>query len=141
MTYMQSLSKSATVEATAAVASYVMRPTARINVTLLGTRLPLWAATGLAVGAGSYTSAIVHDLIFPELHLDERWRYAGASVVALATTTAGNYGALYAMNSAAPEKIELMAVVGFAIGAEIAGTYIYNSFVKSIAMNEYKIVY
>ena len=134
---MQSLSKSATVGATAAVASYAMRTTARINVTLLGTSLPLWAATGLAVGAGSYTSAIVHDLIFPALHLDERWRDAGASGVALATTTAGNYGALYAMNSAAPGQIGIMQVAGFAIGAEIAGTYIYNSFVKPMSLQEY----
>ena len=55
MTHMESLSKSATAGATAAAASYVMRPTARIDVTVLGTSLPLWAATGIAVGAGSYT--------------------------------------------------------------------------------------
>ena len=72
MTYMESLSKSATVGATAAVASYAMRPTSRINVTLLGTPLPFWAATGIAVGAGSYISAISYDLIFPALHIDER---------------------------------------------------------------------
>ena len=134
---MESLSKSATVGATAAAASYVIRPNARINVTLLGTSLPLWAATGLAVGVGSYSSTIVHDVIFPALHIDERWRDAGASGVALATTTAGNYAALYAMNSGAPSQIGLMQVAGFAIGAEIAGTYIYNSFVKPMAMQEY----
>ena len=137
MTYMESLSKSATVGATATVASYVMRPIARINVTILQASLPLWAATGLAVGAGSYASALTHDLIFPALAIDERWRDVGASGVALATTTAGNYGALYAMNSAAPSQIGLMQVAGFAIGAEIAGTYIYNSFVKPMALNEY----
>lgn len=134
---MESLSKSATVGATAAAASYFMRPNARINVTILGTSLPLWAATGIAVGVGSYSSTIVHDVIFPALHIDERWRDAGASGVALATTTAGNYGALYAMNSGAPSQIGLMQVAGFAIGAEIAGTYIYNSFVKPMAMQEY----
>ena len=134
---MESLSKSATVGSTAAAASYFMRPNARINVTVLGTSLPLWAATGIAVGAGSYASALTHDLIFPALHIDERWRDAGASGVALATTTAGNYGALYAMNSGAPSQIGLMQVAGFAIGAEIAGTYIYNSFVKPMAMQEY----
>ena len=91
MTYtMESLSKSATVGATAAVASYVMRPKARISVTILGTSLPLWAATGLAVGAGSYASVLTHDLIFPALAIDERWRDIGASGVALATTTAGD---------------------------------------------------
>ena len=137
MTYIESLSKSATVGATAAAASYFMRPNARINVTVLGTSLPLWAATGIAVGAGSYASALTHDLIFPALHIDERWRDAGASGVALATTTAGNYGALYTMNSGAPSQIGLMQVAGFAIGAEIAGTYIYNSFVKPMAMQEY----
>ena len=137
MTYMESLSKSATVGATAAVASYVMRPTARINVTLLGTSLPLYLATGLAVGAGSYTSTIVHDLIFPALHIDERWRDIGSSGVALASTSAANYGVLYAMNNGAPSQIGLMQIAGFAIGAEIAGTYIYNSFVKPMALNEY----
>ena len=134
---MDSLSKSATVGATAAAASYFMRPNARINVTILGTSLPLWAATGLAVGAGSYASALTHDLIFPALHIDERWRDAEASGVALATTTAGNYGALYAMNSGAPSQIGLMQVAGFAIGAELAGTYIYNAFVKPMTLNEY----
>ena len=95
---MESLSKSATVGATAAAASYFMRPNARINVTVLGTSLPLWAATGIAVGAGSYASALTHDLIFPALHIDERWRDAGASGVALATKTAGNYGSLVEIN-------------------------------------------
>ena len=137
MTYIESLSKSATVGATAAAASYFMRPNARINVTVLGTSLPLWAATGIAVEAGAYASSLTHDLIFPALHIDECWRGAGASGVALATTTAGNYGALYAMNSGAPSQIGLMQVAGFAIGAEIAGTYIYNSFVKPMAMQEY----
>ena len=56
--------KTATVRATATAASYGTRPTARISVTVLGTALPLWAATGIAVGAGSYTSALTHDLIF-----------------------------------------------------------------------------
>ena len=134
---MESLSKSATVGLSAGFASYVMRPTARINVTVLGTSLPLYFATGIAVGVGSYASALTHDLIFPALHIDERWRDAGASGVALATTTAGNYAALYAMNSGAPSQIGLMQVAGFAIGAEIAGTYIYNSFVKPMAMQEY----
>ena len=41
------------------------------------------------------------------------------------------------MNSAAPGKIGLMQVAGFAIGAENAGTYIHNSFVKPMVMNEY----
>ena len=94
MTYMESVSKSATVGATAAAASYVISPNARINVTILGTSLSLWAATGLAVGVGSYTSDLAHDLIFPVLAIDEQWRDVGASGVALATTTAGNYGAL-----------------------------------------------
>jgi hypothetical protein len=134
---MESLSKSATVGLTAGVASYVMRPTARINVTLLGTSLPLWAATGLAVGAGSSASALTHDLIFPALHIDERWRDVGASGVALASTSAANYGVLYAMNNGAPSQIGIMQIAGFAIGAEIAGTYIYNSFVKPMALNEY----
>ena len=137
MTYMESLSKSATIGMTAGVASYATRPNVRINVTLLGTSLPLYLATGLAVGAGSYASALTHDLIFPALHIDERWRDAGASTVALATTTAGNYGALYAMNSTAPSQIGLMQVAGFAISAELAGTYIYNTFVKPMTLNEY----
>ena len=137
MTYMESLSKSATVGATAAVASYVMRPTARINVTLLGTSLPLWAATGIAVGAGSYASALTHDLIFPALHIDERWRDIGSSGVALASTSAANYGVLYAMNNGAPSQMGIMQIAGFAIGAEIAGSYIFNNFVKGMAMNEY----
>lgn len=41
------------------------------------------------------------------------------------------------MNSAAPDQIGLMQVAGFAIGAEIDGTYIYNSFVKPMTTNEY----
>ena len=113
-----------------------MRPNARTNVTVLGTSLPLWAATGLVVGAGSYASALTHDLIFPALHLDERCRDIEASGMALATTTAGNCGALYAMNSGAPGQIDLMQVAGFAIGAEIAGTYIYNSVVKPLLLKE-----
>ena len=137
MTYMDSLSKSATVGLTAGVASYVMRPTARINVTLLGTSLPLWAATGIAVGAGSYASALTHDLIFPALHIDERWRDIGSSGVALASTSAANYGVLYAMNNGAPSQMGIMQIAGFAIGAEIAGSYIFNNFVKGMAMNEY----
>ena len=134
---MDSLSKSATVGLTAGVASYVMRPTARINVTLLGTSLPLWAATGIAVGAGSYASALTHDLIFPALHIDERWRDIGSSGVALASTSAANYGVLYAMNNGAPSQMGIMQIAGFAIGAEIAGSYIFNNFVKGMAMNEY----
>ena len=114
-----------------------MRPTARINVIILQTSFSLWAATGLAVGAGSYASALTHDLIIPAFAIDERWRDVRASGVALATTTAGNYGALYAMNSGVPGQIGLMQVAGFSIGAEIAGTYIYNSFVKLMVMNEY----
>ena len=121
MTYMESLSKSATVGLTAGVASYVMRPSARINVTVLGTSLPLWAATGIALGAGSYASALTHDLIFPALQIDERWRDIGSSGVALASTSAANYGVLYAMNNEAPAQMGLMQIAGFAIGAEIAG--------------------
>ena len=101
---------------------------------LLGTSLSLSAATGIAVGAGSYASAPTHDLIFPVLAIDEQRRDVGASGVALATTTAGNYGALYAMNSAAPGQIGIIQVAGFAIRTEIAGTYIYNSFVKPMDM-------
>ena len=44
------------------------------------------------------------------------------------------------MNNGAPEQIGLMQIAGFAIGAEITGTYIYNSFVKPMALNEYLIV-
>ena len=136
MTYMESLSKSATVGATAAIASNAMRPTARINVTLLGTSLPLWAATGIAVGAGSYASALTHDPIFPALHIDERWRDVGASGIALASTSAANYSVLYAMNSGVPGQIGIMQIAGFAIGAEVLGSYIYNNFVKQ-TMQEY----
>ena len=55
----------------------------------------------------------------------------------LVTTTAGNHGALYAMNSGAPGQIGLMQVAGFTTGAEIAGTCICNSFVKPMILNEY----
>lgn len=89
------------------------------------------------MGAGSYASALTHDLIFPVLSIDERWKDVGASGVALATTTAGIFGASYATNSAASGQIGLMQVAGFAIEAEITGTYIYNSFVEHMAMNEY----
>jgi hypothetical protein len=41
------------------------------------------------------------------------------------------------MNSGAPSQIGLLSVAGFALGAEFAGPYIYNSFVKPMAMNEY----
>ena len=51
ITYAHALIKSATLGATTAAASYLMRSTARINVTVLGTILPLFAATGLVVGA------------------------------------------------------------------------------------------
>ena len=134
---MESLSKSTTVGVTAGVASYFMRLNARINVTVLGTSLPLWAATAIAVGSRSCASALTHDLFFPALHIDERWRDVGASGVALATTTAGNYGALYAMNSGAPGQIGIMQVASFAIGAEVFGSHIYNAFVKPMAMQEY----
>ena len=91
----------------------------------------------MAVGTGSYISALMHELIFPALAIDERWRDVEASGMALATTAAKNYGALYAMNSGAPGQIGLMQVAEFAIGADIAGTYIYNLFIKPMAMNEY----
>ena len=132
MTYTESLAKASTVGGVAAAASYFMRPTGRINVSVLGTSLPLWAGTGLAVGLGSYGSELA-----PALHVSERYSDTASSAVALASVTAGNYGALYAMNSGAPGQIGLMQIASFAIGAEIAGTYIYNSFVKPMAMNEY----
>ena len=137
MTYAESLAKASTVGGVVAAASYFMRPTGRINVSVLGTSLPLWAGTGLAVGLGSYGSELAHNLIFPALHVSERYSDTASSAVALASVTAGNYGALYAMNSGAPGQIGLMQIASFAIGAEIAGTYIYNSFVKPMAMNEY----
>ena len=108
MTYMERLSKSKTVGATAAVASYVMRPRARIDVTVLGTSTPLWAATGIAMGFGSYASALTHDLIFPALHIDERWRDIESSGITLASTSAANYSVLYLMNNGAPAQIGLM---------------------------------
>ena len=81
-------------------------------------------------------SALTHDLIFSALHIDERWRDVGSSGVALASTSAANYGVLYAMNSGAPGQIGLMQITDSAIGAEVMGTYIYNSFVKPMALNE-----
>ena len=134
MAYIENLLKSATVGATPAATSYFMRPTARINVIVLKTPLPLWAATGIAIGAGSYASVLTHDLIFPAWAIDERWRHVGASSVALATIAGGNYEALYAMNSAVPSQIGIMKVAGFAIGSTIAGTYIYNSFLRPITL-------
>ena len=76
-------------------------------------------------------SASSHGLIFPALHIDERWRDIRSSGVALAPILAANHSVLYAMNNKAPGQIGLMQIAGFAIGAEIAGTCVYNSFVKA----------
>ena len=137
MTYADSLAKASIVGGVAVAASYFMQPTGRINVSLLGTSLPLWVGTGLAVGLGSYGSELAHKLISRALHVSQRYSNTASSAVALESITAGNYGLLNEMNSAPSVQIGRIQIASFAMGAGIAGTYLYNTIVRPMAMDTY----
>ena len=129
-TMMQNVARAATTGAVAAGITAATRgTTANLNLALLGTRVPLYAGVGLGVAAGSLAAAYVHDLVFPAIHVTEKYEETATAVVNLGSVAAGSYVALYGMHPRAVSEFGLMMLFSTAAAAEIGGSYAYTHFI------------
>ena len=133
----ESLTRSMTVGSTASAIAYAMRPSTCINLRVLGlnTQIPLAAGVGLGTFVGSYAGALAHDFLLPGLHISQRFQDPAAAALSLATVTGANYGSLLAMNSTLPGELGMMQIAGWAIGAEVLGSYIYDSVINPMIVS------
>ena len=133
----ESQTQSVTVGPMAGEIVYAMRSSTRINVRVLGLNPQITLVVGVGIGTfiGSYAGALAHDFLLPGLHISQRFQDPAAAALSLATVIGANYGSLLAMNSTLPGELGMMQIAGWAIAAEVLGSYIYDSVINPMMVS------
>jgi len=98
-------------------------------ISAMGNNINLPIALSVASGVSYLAADVLHEYIFPALHVSEKF----SSPVSSGVNIAGNYAAqnvlLSVMNTNAPAEIGQTKLLLGAAGSSMASHYIYNSFI------------
>jgi len=92
-------------------------------------------AVGIVTGVGSMVAKAGHDYVLPHIPQADKWKTVESASLnagmASAGAGAGAWGYVALMDSDVA-KADAVPIIGYAIGGEIVGQYIYDGFIKPL---------
>jgi len=88
-------------------------------------------AVGIATGVGSMVAKAGHDYFLPHIPQANKWKTVESASLNTGMAGAGAWGYVALMNSDVA-KANTVPIIGYAVGGEIVGKYIYNWFIKPL---------
>jgi len=88
-------------------------------------------AVGIATGVGSMVAKASHDYVLPHIPQADKWKTIELALLNARMAGAGAWGYMALMDSNVA-KANAVPIIGYALGGEIVGHYIYDSFIKPL---------
>jgi uncharacterized membrane protein YjfL (UPF0719 family) len=88
-------------------------------------------AVGIGTGVGSMVAKASHDYVLPHIPQADKWKTIKSASLNAGMARAGAWGYVALMDSNVA-KADAVPIIGYAVGGEIVGEYIYNSFIKPL---------
>jgi len=92
-------------------------------------------AVGIATGVGSMVAKAGHDYVLPHIPQPDKWKtikFASLNAgMAWNSLGAGAWG-YFALMDSDVAKANAVPSIGYAVGGEIVGQYIYDGFIKPL---------
>jgi len=86
-------------------------------------------AVGIATAVGSMVAKAGHDYVLPHIPQADKWKTIKSAGLNAGMAGAGAWGYVALMDSNVA-KADAVPIIGYAVGGEIVGQYIYDSFIK-----------
>jgi len=88
-------------------------------------------AVGIATGVGSMVAKAGHDYVLPHIPQADKWKTIESALLNARMAGAGAWGYIALMDSNVA-KAKAVPIIGYALGSEIVGHYIYDGFIKPL---------
>jgi len=88
-------------------------------------------AVGIATGVGSMAAKAGHDYVLPHIPQADKWKTVESASLNAGLAGAGAWGYVALMDSDVA-KANAVPIIGYAVGGEIVGQYIYDGFIKPL---------
>jgi len=88
-------------------------------------------AVGIATGVGSMVAKASHDYVLPHIPQADKWKTIELALLNARMAGAGAWGYMALMDSNVA-KANAVPIIGYALGGEIVGHYIYDSFIEPL---------
>jgi len=88
-------------------------------------------AVGIATGVGSMVAKASHDYVLPHIPQANKWKTIELALLNAGMASASAWGYVTLMDSDFA-KTDTVPIIGYALGREIVGYYIYNGFIKPL---------
>jgi len=88
-------------------------------------------AVGIATGVGSMVAKASHDYVIPHILQSDKWKTIESALLNAELAGAGAWGYVALMDSDVAQT-NAVPIIGFAVGGEIGGQYIYDVFIKPL---------
>jgi hypothetical protein len=88
-------------------------------------------AVGIATGVGSMVAKAGHDYVLPHIPQADKWKTIESTLLDAGMACTGAWGYVALMDSDVA-KANAVPIIGYAVGGEIVGQYIYDGFIKPL---------
>jgi len=88
-------------------------------------------AVGIATGVGSMVAKASHDYVLPHIPQAGKWKRIESALLNAGMAGASAWGYVALMDSDVA-KANAVPIIGYAVGGEIVGQYIYDSFINPL---------
>jgi len=88
-------------------------------------------AVSIATGVGSMVAKASHDYVLPHIPQADKWKTIELALLNAGMASAGAWGYVTLMDSDVT-KADAVPIIGYAVGGEIVGKYIYDGFIKPL---------
>jgi len=88
-------------------------------------------ADGVATGVGSMVAKAGHDYVLPHIPQADKWKTIESALLNAGMAGVGAWGYVALMDGDVA-KANAVPIIGYALGGEIMGHYIYDGFIKSL---------
>jgi len=88
-------------------------------------------AVGIATGVGSMVAKAGHDYVLPHIPQADKWKTIKSTSLNAGMAGAGAWGYVALMDSNVA-KADTVPIIGYAVGGEIVGQYLYEGFIKPL---------
>jgi len=88
-------------------------------------------AVGIATGVGSMVAKASHDYVLPHIPQANKWKIIESASLNVGMTSTGALGYIELIDCDVA-KANAEPIIGYAVGGEIVGQYIYDGFIKPL---------
>jgi len=88
-------------------------------------------AVGIATGVNSMVAKAGHDYVLPHIPQANKWKTIESASLNAGMASAGAWGYVALMDSNVA-KADAVPIIGYTLGGEIVGHYIYDGFIKPL---------